>query len=107
MNTFSIFTGLICLICLIFLFWEAAFGICIGCLFYKWFKKDKAKYCPGEICDVKSKQDIQKTSVSQMLIVAVFIVYIFFTVKFFSDTFSEPPTELFTGQTLEEAQQEQ
>ena len=41
------------------------------------FYKEKAQYCPGEICDVKSKQDIQKTSKVQILIVFGFIAYIF------------------------------
>jgi len=54
-NSFSPITGLICMICLIFLFFESAFGICIGCMFYGWFYKEKAQYCPGEVCDVKAK----------------------------------------------------
>ena len=36
-NTYSPITGLICLICLLFLFFESAFGICIGCKFYNLF----------------------------------------------------------------------
>ena len=65
-NSFSPITGIICLICLIFLFFESAFGICLGCKFYKIFYKEKAQYCPGEVCDVKSKHDIQKTSWAQI-----------------------------------------
>lgn len=60
MNAYSPITGIICLICLIFLFFESTFGICIGCKFYSWIYKEKAQYCPGEVCDVKAKQDIQK-----------------------------------------------
>ena len=67
-NSFSAITGLICLTCLIFLFFESAFGICLGCLFYGWFYGKKAQYCPGEICDLKYKQDIQKTSWIQLVI---------------------------------------
>ena len=59
LNSYSVITGLICLICLIFLFFESAFGICLGCLFYGWFYKDKAQYCPGEICELKDRQAIQ------------------------------------------------
>ena len=62
LNTYSVLSGLTCLFCLIFLFFESAFGICLGCLVYAVFYKDKVQYCPGEICDVKNKQDIQKTS---------------------------------------------
>lgn len=94
-NSFSPITGIICLICLIFLFFESAFGICLGCKFYKMFYKEKAQYCPGEVCDVKSKQDIQKTSKAQLFIVIGFIVYIVLTVFLFNDTFSEKPFDLF------------
>lgn len=95
MNAYSPITGLICLICLIFLFFESAFGICIGCKFYSLIYKEKAQYCPGEVCDVKSKQDIQKTSWAQMLIVFGFIAYIFFTVSMFNDNFKQKPYDLF------------
>lgn len=60
MNAYSPITGIICLICLILLFFESTFGICLGCKFYKWFYKEKAQYCPGDVCYVKVKQDIQK-----------------------------------------------
>lgn len=93
-NSYSVITGLICLICLIFLFFESAFGICLGCLFYRWFYKKKAQYCPGEICDVKNKHDIQKTSWIQLLIVVGFIVYIIISVKLFNENFSEKPSDL-------------
>lgn len=94
LNSYSIITGLICLICLIFLFFESAFGICLGCLFYKWFKGEQAQYCPGEVCDVKSRQDIQKTSGIQLFIVIVFIAYIIASVYLFNDAFSEAPRDL-------------
>jgi len=94
-NAFSPITGIICLICLIFLFFESAFGICLGCKFYSMFYKEKAQYCPGEVCDVKSKQDIQKTSKVQILIVFGLIVYIFITAILFNDSFSKKPYDLF------------
>ncbi len=94
-NTYSPITGIICLICLIFLFFESAFGICLGCKFYPMFFKDKVQYCPGEVCDVKTKQDIQKTSGPQLLIVVAFVGYIFLTGFLFSDNFAEIPYDLF------------
>ena len=94
-NSYSPITGIICLICLIFLFFETAFGICLGCKFYSLVYKEKAQYCPGEVCDAKSKQDIQKTSGSQILIVIAFIVYITLTVFIFNSTFSKKPHNLF------------
>ena len=94
-NSYSPVTGIICLICLIFLFFETAFGICLGCKFYSIFYKEKAQYCPGEVCDAKSKQDIQKTSMVQILIVLGFIAYIFLEVLLFNDNFSKRPYEFF------------
>ncbi len=94
-NAFSPITGIVCLICLIFLFFESAFGICLGCIVYKWVYKEKAQYCPGEVCDVKSKQNIQKTSIVQLLIVAAFIAYIFLTSTLFNEKFKEKPYDLF------------
>jgi hypothetical protein len=94
-NAFSPITGIICLICLIFLFFESVFGICLGCKFYPMFFKDKVQYCPGEVCDVKAKQDIQKTSKVQMFIVLGFIAYIFLAVFLFNDNFSKKPYDIF------------
>ena len=94
-NSYSPITGILCLICLIFLFFETAFGICLGCKFYSIFYKEKAQYCPGEVCDAKSKHDIQKTSMVQILIVLGFIAYIFLAVFLFNDNFSKRPYELF------------
>lgn len=95
MNTVSPISGIICFTCLIFLFFEAAFGICLGCLFYPMFFKDKVQYCPGEVCDASNRQDIQKTSWTQILIAIAFIVYIVAIVVLFRESFSEVPYDLF------------
>jgi predicted outer membrane lipoprotein len=94
-NAYSIITGLTCLVCLIFLFCETAFGICIGCKFYSLIYKEKAEYCPGEVCDVKAKQDIQKTSLAQVLVVLAFIGYIVLLASLFNTHFKVPPHDLF------------
>ena len=73
-NSYSIITGIVCLLCLIFLFFESAFGICLACKMYSWFNKDKAQYCPGEVCDSNAKQAIQKTSFTQGLVAMAIIV---------------------------------
>lgn len=94
-NSFSPITGIICFTCLIFLFFETAFGICLGCKFYSVFNKDKAQYCPGEVCDPKLRQGIQKTSLAQLLVVLAFIGFIFLLVFLFNDNFSQKPYDLF------------
>jgi hypothetical protein len=102
-NAYSPITGITCLICLIFLFFESVFGICLGCKFYPLFFKDKVQYCPGEVCDLKQKQDIQKTSKSQLLILLAFIAFIVLTVYLLNDRFSEKPHALFGSSNTEKA----
>jgi len=94
-NSYSPITGLICLICLIFLLFESAFGICLGCLFYGWYYGKKARYCPGEVCEIKDRHEIQKTSWTQILIVLGFIAFIVLSVMLFNDAFSVKPQDLF------------
>lgn len=94
-NSYSPVTGIICLICLIFLFFESAFGICIGCKFYSWIYKEKAQYCPGEVCELKDRQAIQKTSWVQLLIVLLFIACIYATATVFKDSLNKKPFDLF------------
>jgi uncharacterized integral membrane protein len=101
-NAYSPITGITCLICLIFLFFESVFGICLGCKFYPLFFKDKVQYCPGEVCDVKQKQDIQKTSKSQLFILLAFIAFIFLLVNIMHDRFSEKPHALFGNSGIEQ-----
>jgi hypothetical protein len=97
-----VITGIICLVCLIFLFFESAFGICLGCMLYPLFFKDKVQYCPGEVCDVKQRQAIQKTSVTQILVVLAFAVFIFVAGYLMKDRISETPHDLFGNQSTEQ-----
>jgi hypothetical protein len=101
-NAYSPITGIICLICLIFLFFESVFGICLGCKFYPLFFKDKVQYCPGEVCEVKDRQDIQKTSISQFLILLAFIAFFFLSVYFMRDKFNEKPHAFFETKSTEQ-----
>lgn len=42
----------LCGICLVFLFLEAAFGICVGCKLQALFTKTPPQYCPGGVCEL-------------------------------------------------------
>ena len=101
MNTYSIITGIVCLICLLLMFFETAFGICLGCKLYKIFKKEEAQYCPGEICDLKAKQKIQKISQMQYLVVMVFTALILLTSSVFTEKLKVKPVDLFKLGTVE------
>jgi hypothetical protein len=95
MNSYSAISGIICLICMIFLFFESVFGICLGCKVYSLIYKEKAQYCPGEVCEIKDRHEIQKTSKTQLFIVLGFIAFIVFTGYFFNSTLTEQPHDLF------------
>jgi hypothetical protein len=42
---------LVCSLCLVFMFFESAFGICIGCKLYNLFNQEQAQLCPGGVCE--------------------------------------------------------
>lgn len=61
----------ICVLCLVFLFSESAFGICIGCKVYHLVYKKSPHYCPGNVCEIREKEEIQKISKTQLAILSV------------------------------------
>ena len=95
MNTKSPVTGIICLVCQIFLFFESVFGICLGCLFYNLFYKEKAQHCPGEVCERKDKQAIQRVSWIQVLIVLAFVALAVVTFMLCKANLNQAPINLF------------
>ena len=66
----------ICSLCLILLFFETSFGICIGCKMYSLF--NKPKLCPGGVCEIKIKEKIQKINYAQIIITILFLALIIF-----------------------------
>jgi hypothetical protein len=62
---------LVCSVCLMLMFFEAAFGICVGCKLYNAFNKDKAQLCPGGVCEVPTEQ-APSVGLAQMAVVLVF-----------------------------------
>jgi hypothetical protein len=95
MNTYSPISGLICLACLIFLFFETAFGICLGCKMYGLVYREKARYCPGEVCELRARQEIQQTSRAQVLIVFGLLAYVVLVAVLFNDAFAMRSHALF------------
>jgi len=68
---------IICLLCIALLFSETAFGICLGCIVYHKTQSSKAQYCPGNVCEIKTKHPIQKISKLQYSVLGIFIVGLF------------------------------
>jgi hypothetical protein len=63
----------VCAACITLLFFESAFGICIGCKLYNWFSKDQAQLCPGGVCELTPDPAVQ-IRLSQGVVLALFFV---------------------------------
>jgi hypothetical protein len=74
-NVMSPVNLIVCSVCITLLFFEAAFGICLGCKLYNLFNTEKAQLCPGGVCELPDAQ-VTRTRPVQLLIVAVFVVAI-------------------------------
>jgi len=94
-NTYGPITGIICLVCLVFLFFEAAFGICLGCKVYPLFHKGEVQHCPGEVCTPSQRQEIQKVSGGQLLVLAAFVALVVIAVPLLRDRYRQVPSPLF------------
>ena len=95
MNTYGPVSGIICFVCLIFLFFESAFGICLGCKFYRLVYREAPVLCPGEVCEVKTRQAIQKTSLAQVIVLLASIALLVAAAGTLTTTFSVQPHPLF------------
>ncbi|MCX7140614.1 MAG: DUF4395 domain-containing protein [Proteobacteria bacterium] len=62
---------IVCAACLTLLFFETAFGICIGCWIYNMFNKEAAQLCPGGVCEVPPA----KTSGLGMMQIAIVVLF--------------------------------
>jgi len=106
MNTYGPISGITCLICLVFLFFESAFGICLGCKFYALFHRGEVQHCPGEVCAHKSRQPIQKTSAGQLLVLAGFVAALVLSIFALPRVLSSRPHPLFAPRISASAQPE-
>ena len=67
---------LVCAACLTLLFFEAAFGICIGCKVYNLMMPSKAELCPGDACEFEGPKG-PPVSAAQALVVAGYAALLF------------------------------
>ncbi len=61
---------IVCSICLTLLFFETAFGICIGCKVYNFFNKGKAQLCPGGACEMPTNQTHSASLLPTAIVIA-------------------------------------
>ncbi|MDH5396232.1 MAG: DUF4395 domain-containing protein [Gammaproteobacteria bacterium] len=95
MNTCSPITNLICMLCMVFLFFESAFGICLGCKLYPLFFRAPVQLCAGDVCETKVIQEINKISCAQRLVIFLFVMYVALMIVFLNENFSQPPIDIF------------
>lgn len=67
---------LLCLTCLTLLFFESAFGICVGCKIYTLITKAEPELCPGGVCAVREREAIQRLSGVQAMILGSALVLV-------------------------------
>jgi len=73
----------ICVVCLALLMSESAFSICLGCKIYNLVQNKRARYCPGDVCEIREKEPIvqfnilQKTLLFGVSIAVMIGLYIF------------------------------
>jgi Domain of unknown function (DUF4395) len=68
---------LVCGTCLILMFFETAFGICIGCKIYNTFSHQKAELCPGGVCEYQAPAGAGGNWRQGMVVVVFLSVVIF------------------------------
>ena len=69
---------LVCGACLWLLFFESAFGICIGCWIYNRIRPEQAQLCPGGACEYKPDpaERVRPVQWAVLLAVAVVMVWV-------------------------------
>jgi hypothetical protein len=75
-NVIGSINMLICGACLLLMFFEFAFGICIGCKLYNLLTRQRAQHCAGGSCEVFVPHSSQKVGASGAAIVAAFLATI-------------------------------
>ncbi len=68
--------GLSCMICLVLLYFESVFGICLGCKLYNLFYKEETQYCAGATCQKHEREACQKFSTSQRVVLGMFFLVV-------------------------------
>ena len=50
----DVYTLLVCGVCVVLMFLETAFGICVGCKLYRVFALTPPELCPGDVCSYQA-----------------------------------------------------
>lgn len=81
---------LVCASCLVLMFFEAAFGICIGCKIYNLLHREQAQLCPGGVCELPPDARA-RTGLAQWAVVAGFTAVMVVAAPRVAGSRPEPP----------------
>ncbi len=82
---------LVCGTCLLLMFFESAFGICLGCKLYTLFNREPAQLCPGGVCEVPA-QAVPGLGWTQRLVLVGFVGIVVLTAQWVRQTAPEART---------------
>jgi len=90
---------IVCATCLTLMFFEAAFGICLGCKIYNALSPDKAQHCPGGACELPAG-DRPTLNALQWLVVALFTGLVAITWQWVAHTGAQRPPPAASGNAV-------
>jgi hypothetical protein len=91
---------MICVLCLTLMFLEGAFGICVGCMIYKFIVREDPKHCPGGVCEIHAREPIQQFNPMQAFIAISAVLALIAGLYLF---LAKTESKTFFGQFLHEA----
>jgi hypothetical protein len=91
---------MICVLCLTLMFLEGAFGICVGCIIYKYIVREDPQHCPGGSCEMKVLEPIQQFNPLQAVIALTAISALLVGIYLF---LAKTESKTFFGEFLHEA----
>ena len=71
---------IVCMLCLVLLFTESVFGICIGCIIYKKLNV-KLQKCPGGVCEMPHEKPKRTHKLISIFFIALMFFATFTTMK--------------------------
>jgi len=77
LHQMSLLNFAICALCILLLFLESSFGICLGCLVYDKLLKREVALCPGGLCETREKTPIQRVNGLQWGGLGLFVLAMF------------------------------
>ncbi len=81
----------LCLVCLVLMFMETAFGICVGCKLYSMFGPERAQMCPGGACSFGGPAPIMAVERGHLAVLAVVVAIVAAALPFIAGM--EPPSQ--------------